>query len=79
MTLVHAEMYCGEMFCGERERADGPPPRVWRSEWADGQEQIQRVTCEQALLKLFMLGDSARIALARMGRVVQVHDVGEVS
>ena len=80
IASVHVEMYDGEMFCGEFELADGSTQRVWRSEWHQEPEQIQRCNCESCLLKLFMLGDSARIALARMGRVVQVFDVdGEAS
>lgn len=52
---------------------------VTLSRWHREPEQIQIATCEQCLLKLFMLGDAARIALARMGRTVQVVDVGEAS
>lgn len=77
--MIHVEMYDGEMFCGEFERADGSVKRVWRSDWNPTPEAVQQATCEQCLLRLFMLGDSARIALARMGRVVQVIDATEVS
>lgn len=72
---VEADRLDGRTFCGE-QWADGD---IQSGAWANEPEQIQRCNCEQCLLKLFMLGDSARIALARMGRVVQVVDVGEVS
>lgn len=41
----------------------------------DSPEEIQRVTCDQCLLKLFMIGDSAAIALKRMGMRVDVQDI----
>lgn len=74
-VIVHVEARAGAMFCGETDDS-GVLHRVW---WANETEAVQLATCEGCLLKLYMLGDSARIALARMGRVVQVHDVGEVS
>ncbi len=47
-VIVHGEMYDGEMFCGEFERADGSVQRVWRSEWSHEPEQIQRVPARDA-------------------------------
>ncbi len=81
---IHALASDTVTFCGPDimdSAFDGSQTRiVTRAEWLAEPEQIQRVPCEDCLLRLYMLGDSARIALARMGRVVQVVDVtGEES
>lgn len=38
------------------------------SDWLDSPERVQFATCEVCLIKLSMLGDSARVVLAKMGR-----------
>jgi hypothetical protein len=48
-------------------------------EWFTDPSQIQRATCPECLLKLFMLGDSAQIALARMGMKVDVRNEEEIA
>lgn len=61
-----------EAFCGLRSREN--VDRVIVSSWQAEPETIQRATCEQCLLRIFMLGDSAAIALKRMGMKVEVRD-----
>lgn len=72
-TATHVEMHNGETFC---EQAVHPTScrAIAQEAWHDNPEAVQQATCERCLLRLFMLGDSAKIALARMGRVVQVYD-----
>jgi hypothetical protein len=72
LSPVHVEMHDGTTFCGIRLAAESC---ISQEEWHTGAESVQLATCEQCLLRLFMLGDSARIALERMGRRVEVHDV----
>lgn len=48
-------------------------------EWKKNPEQIQRATCPECLLRIFMLGDHASIALAKMGMKVEARNVGEES
>lgn len=69
-------MHDGETFC-EHPVHPIACRAVAQEEWHDSPEAVQHATCERCLLRLFMLGDSAKIALARMGRVVQVRDAPE--
>lgn len=69
---VHVEQYDGEVFCEDGGRMLS---YVTQGEWHENAETIQRATCPQCLLRVFMLGDSASIALKRMGMKVDVHDV----
>lgn len=80
-VTVHVELLPGLItFCGQAPAALGPgDPVVAARLWSVEPEQVQQATCEGCLLKLFMLGDSANIALRRMGRAVEVHDVDPVS
>lgn len=75
--MTHVEMYDGRMFCGESERADGSVKRVWQQDWHQTTETIQQSDCPDCLMRIFMLGDSAKITLARMGLQIQVHDVAD--
>jgi hypothetical protein len=72
--VIHVEMHQGETFC---EQAVHPVSvrAIEQSAWHDAPEAVQQATCERCLLRLFMLGDSAKIAFARMGRRVEVRDV----
>lgn len=78
--MIHVEMYeqdgetlSGPAFCGQFPvGADA----VGASAWHDEPHIIQRATCPQCLLRLFMLGDSAQIALAKMGMEIDVHNAG---
>lgn len=65
-------------FCGLRA-ADVPSGDtvVLARDWTPAVERIQVADCPGCLFKLFMLGDSARIKLDRMGMKVDVHDVDE--
>lgn len=76
---IHVELLPGLItFCG-RAPTDLPPDDrvVAARDWSREIEQVQHADCEQCLLKLFMLGDSAGLKLKRMGRAVQVVDVDE--
>lgn len=77
MTEIHVEMYDGETFCEQAVHATAVRA-IEQSAWHDAPEAVQQATCERCLLRLFMLGDSATIALARMGRKVEVRDEVEV-
>lgn len=71
---IHAEMAPRLTFC-DRSPLEVGEDRVIRGiDWHTQPSLIQHVDCENCLLKLFMLGDSASIALARMGRKVEVRD-----
>mgnify|MGYP006264329637 CR=1 FL=1 len=72
---VECDRLDGATFCGGMWH-DGD---VNHRTWTDDQSQIQRATCPDCLLKLFMLGDSAQIALARMGMKVDVHNEEEIA
>lgn len=63
-------------FCGLRA-ADIPPADavILARDWAQALERVQLSDCNGCLLKLFMLGDHAKITLERMGLKVDVHDV----
>lgn len=65
-------------FCGLRA-ADVQPGDavVLARDWMQAVERIQIADCPGCLLKLFMIGDSAKIKIARMGMKVDVHDVGD--
>lgn len=72
---VHAEMGPRITFCALfPSQVDAEDQTVACSDWYANPEVIQHVTCESCLLRVFMLGDSAKLKLALMGRVVQVHD-----
>lgn len=65
-------------FCGLRA-ADVPPGDavVLARDWMPAVERLQVADCTGCLMKLVMLGDSAKLKLTRMGYAVQVHDVDE--
>lgn len=72
---VHAEMGPRITFCGKfPSQVADEDQTVQCNDWYQAPEVIQHVTCEQCLMRIFMLGDSASIALARMGRKVEVRD-----
>lgn len=71
MIHVNSHHSACETFCGARWECGGVDPQQWIAE----PEAIQRATCPQCLLRVFMFGDSASIALKRMGMKVDVHDV----
>lgn len=71
MTHVESDRLDARTFC-EGNWADGD---VQSSDWIANPEAVQSATCERCLLRLFMLGDSAAIALKRMGLTVAVHDL----
>lgn len=73
--MIHAEMGPRITFCGKfPSQLDADDQAVQCNDWYTAPEVIQHVTCEQCLMRIFMLGDSASIALARMGRKVEVRD-----
>lgn len=76
---VHVELLPGLItFCAQAPTDLPPEDRVVAArEWAREHEQVQNADCKECLLRLFMLGDSARLKLLRMGLVVDVHDVDE--
>jgi len=65
-------------FCGLRA-GDVPPGDaiMLARDWAQAVERIQLADCNACLLKLYMIGDSAKLKLERMGMKVEVHDVDE--
>lgn len=65
-------------FCG-LHAADVPPGDavVLARDWMPAVERLQLADCTGCLMKLVMLGDSAKLKLTRMGYAVQVHDVDE--
>lgn len=72
---VHAEMGPRITFCVKYPPQLPPEDQtVSCNDWYQAPEVIQHVTCEQCLMRIFMLGDSASIALGRMGRRVEVKD-----
>lgn len=74
---VHVQMEGGDTFCvearGHRVRA------IAAASWRDDPTVVQKATCSDCLLRLYMLGDSANIALRNMGMRVDVQDVDEAS
>lgn len=69
--VVHIQIDASRVFCG----ASGPMPALKADAWAADPSTIQKATCPDCLLRVFMLGDSAKIKLAHMGMRVDVHDV----
>ena len=76
---VEARAVCGDggqwygpVFCDENR--DATMADVGVSEWHAEPHEIQRATCPDCLLRIFMLGDSARIAVERMGMKIEAHD-----
>lgn len=67
-------------FCGLRA-ADVPAGDavLLARDWAHALERIQLANCNACLLKLFMLGDQAKLTLARLGMTVEVHDVDDAA
>ena len=70
---VHVQMSADATFCGGRGHA------LSMEAWQRDPSTIQKATCDACLLKIFMLGDSATIALRNQGKRVDVHDVDEAS
>lgn len=80
--MIHVEMYDSGMFCGVDSGWPETIPsehHVAQEHWHYEPEQIQRATCPDCLLKIFMLGDSAGIAMKRLGMKIEVRNVGEES
>lgn len=71
--LVHVQMTAADTFCGGRGHA------VSAAAWQREPETLQKATCDQCLLRIFMLGDHASIALRLQGKRVDVRDVDEAS
>lgn len=67
-------------FCGLRA-ADIPPGDavVLARDWMPAVERLQVADCTGCLMKLVMIGDSAKLKLNRMGYQVQVHDVDDAA
>lgn len=73
--MIHAEMGPRITFCGKfPSQLDEGDQAVECNDWYRAPEVVQHVNCEQCLMRMFMLGDSASIALARMGRKIEVQD-----
>ena len=71
--LIHVQMTAEVTFFGERGYA------ISAVAWQYNPEALQKATCDQCLLKIFMLGDHASIALRLQGTRVDVRDVDEAS
>ncbi len=72
---VHVEMGPHVTFCRKYPpQLDDGDRTIQCGDWYAEIEVIQHATCEICLARIFMLGDSASIALARMGRKVEVRD-----
>lgn len=69
MIHVEKDREDGVSFCGVFALG-----QVSMQDWQREPEVIQRATCPECLLRLFMLGDHAQIALAKMGMKVDVHN-----
>lgn len=71
--MIHVEARPGVLFCtvSDRIRSDDV---IACDAWHAEPESVQRATCPDCLLRLFMLGDSATIALAAMGMKVDVRN-----
>jgi hypothetical protein len=65
-------------FC-ELRAADVPPGDavILARDWAHAVERLQLSDCPGCLLKLFMIGDSAKIRIAALGMKVDVHDIDD--
>lgn len=76
---IHVELLPGLItFCARRPQDLPPEDRVLAArEWAQETERVQLADCTGCLMKLVMLGDSAKLKLTRMGYAVQVHDVDD--
>lgn len=73
--IVHVEMAPRLTFCMLLPNQIAPDDQTIKGDdWIAALENVQHATCEQCLFRIFMLGDSAKIKLARMGRTVEVHD-----
>jgi len=77
--VTHVEFLPNVMTaCGLRA-ADVPPTDavILARDWFGAVERLQIADCPGCLLKLFMIGDSARIRIAALGMKVDVHDIDE--
>lgn len=73
---VHVEMGPRITFCGLfPSQVDDEGQTVKCDDWYADTDAVQHATCERCLLRLFILGDAAKVALAGMGRAVEVHTV----
>jgi hypothetical protein len=77
MIHVEADARDGEIFCDEKLVVGDSA--IFVGDWILEPESIQRATCPQCLLRIFMLGDSATIALARMGMKIEARNAEEAS
>jgi len=62
-------------FCGICTETNAGSVSV--TEWHLAAESIQSATCPECLARVYMLGDSAAIALARLGLKIEVRDATE--
>lgn len=72
MTHVEGELH--RAMCGVNVDSGSGRMRIDQDAWLYDPSQIQAATCPECLLKLFMLGDSATIALKHMGMTVDVRN-----
>ena len=73
--VIHVEMRERYAFCDAYLPADDDYVR--RISWQAGAESIQAATCPECLAAIYMLGDSAAIALGRLGLKIEVRDATE--
>jgi hypothetical protein len=74
---IHVEFLPNVMVCCGLRAADIPSTDavILARDWFGAVERIQVADCSGCLFKLFMIGDSARLKIDRMGMKVEVHDV----
>ena len=74
---IHIEMYDSNTFCGFDPLPSTGHGCIDQVKWHREPEVIQQATCPECLLRCFMIGDSAQIALKRMGLQAQAIDASE--
>lgn len=75
-VTVHVEMAPHWTFCLQRPEAlPSEDYTVQAKDWIPDIENVQHSNCPACLHRLFMLGDSAAIALAKLGLKVEVANV----
>lgn len=76
--MIHVEGELHRAMCGVAVSPGSGRMRIDQDTWLEDPSQVQLATCPECLLKLFMLGDSATIALRRMGMTVDVRNEEEI-
>lgn len=76
-AVTHVEMYDGQMFCRPTHAWDEGEDSVPAVDWHEAAESVQAATCPECLAAIYMLGDSAGIALARLGLKIEVRNATE--